>query len=201
MNKTLLCIPIMALLCSCATIIGGSNYNAMVEVNGSPNAEILYKGRSIGTGRASVSIPRKEANKVVFTVDGRNCPSKDFIFSTRVFRGWALVGSLFLSPTINGVPIPIPVVIDLAVGSYYKPNHTHPAIFKEDFKNFRYSLDYKCDSKENTIQVKEEEEQKQEQRKLGLTKEEKLIELKELFDNGMITEEEHKKARQEILSK
>jgi hypothetical protein len=186
----------LILLSSCATIIGGSNYYANVTVEDHPNATIKYKGSVIGTGRTSLSIPRKDANKVAFTVSKEGCEDKEYLFHRRVFRGWAFVGSLALMPVVEGVPIPITTIVDLATGSYYKPNVNNPYIYKDNYKNYNYTLRYQC----NTGGLEQIERQNV-LRETTTPKEDKLIELKELFDKGMITEEEYQKARMEILSK
>lgn len=186
----------LILFSSCATIVGGSRYYANVTVEDHPDATIKYKGSVLGTGRTSLSIPRKDANKVVFTISKEGCEEKEYRFHRRVFRGWAFVGSLALMPVADGVPIPITTIIDFATGSYYKPNVNNPYIYKDNYKNYNYSLRYQC----NTGGIRQEENQSS-PKELPFSKEDKLIELKELFDKGMITEEEYQKARMEILSK
>jgi len=180
---------------SCATIVGGGSYNAVVKVEGHPSAKIAYRNSNIGVGTATLPIARKDADKVNFTVSKDGCPTQEYNFTTRQFRGWAFFGSLMLMPIVNGIPVPITTIVDFATGSYYKPNRRNPAIYKEDYKNYNYLLPYNCNPNA------EEGQENPEPANNESSKEDKLIELKELFDSGMITEEEYKKARTEILNK
>lgn len=100
--------------------------------------------------------------------------------------------------TPTGIPIPVGNFIDFATGAYWKPEKSDPSIRKVDYNNYQYYLDYSlCNVQQpgfspavnqakpvNAVQ----------------TKEEKLIELKELFDSGMITEEEYLSSRKEVLA-
>lgn len=164
-------------------------------MQGHPNAVVRYEGIKIQGGSGFLKIPRKDAHRVIFKISEKGCPEQTHQFYQRTFRGWAFVGSLLMSPTAGGVPIPIPNVIDFATGAYWKPNLRNPMIIKEDYKNYHYNLTYDCASKENSGGSNSNANIK------APTKEEKLIELKELLDKGMITEEEYKKSRQEVLNK
>ena len=55
---------------SCAAIVGGGTYTAEVVAKDRENADIYYNGDYIGTGRAIVEIPRRQANNIrsVFAV-------------------------------------------------------------------------------------------------------------------------------------
>lgn len=46
----LLLAVFLLLSSSCATIVGGSQYNAYVKVDGKPTAKIYYNGALLGTG-------------------------------------------------------------------------------------------------------------------------------------------------------
>ena len=52
-------------LTSCATIIGGANYNAKVQVPGHPNAQITVNGQYKGEGEALFEVKRKDADNAV----------------------------------------------------------------------------------------------------------------------------------------
>lgn len=207
----LLILPI--LFSSCATIIGGSKYTAFVNVDGAPRAQVSYNGEIIGNdGTAVVKIPRKTANRITFKVSQDGCDTQKFEFTKRKVRPWTILGSIALAPSYSSNPdgsglfiIPIWNVLDIATGSIYKPDQSDPKIVKGDYKTFYYNLPYKCDvineiepyensspsKKSNVIENNSFEKN---------SKELKLIELKELFDKGMITEEEYKKSRQAILA-
>lgn len=176
-------IIIMAMSSSCATIVGGKSYTSYIKVQENKGVSITYQGEQIGVDKATIEIPRKKANKVVFTLSKVGCPSQNFEFTNRVFRGWAFVGSLSL--TGNVIPF-LPNVLDFIVGAYWKPDVKDPSITKLDYDTFSYDLSYTCDttipSEENINSI-----------------ESKLLELKELFDKGVITEEEYKTSRLKIL--
>lgn len=129
---------------SCATICGGSKYNANIVVNEKPNARIFYHGREIGTGKATVLTKRKDANKFSFSVKEDNCEEQVYKFHSRTFRGWAMVGSIVTwTVSVNGVPVlPIGLIIDLSNGSLWKPNVYEKNIRKQNYKNFKYEVDY-----------------------------------------------------------
>ncbi|MBL4709941.1 MAG: SHOCT domain-containing protein [Flavobacteriales bacterium] len=179
------------LFSSCATIVGGSKYTAYVQVTNDPKANIRFNGLNIGQGSATIDIFRKDAARTSFEISKEGCPTQTFKFEKRIFRGWSLVGSFLLAPVISGVPIPIWNVVDFATGAYYKPDKGDPRIIKNNYKNYYYNLSYDCDSPEDYSDSSKEVQN---------TKEGKLIELKELFDKGMITKEEYEKARQAILA-
>jgi hypothetical protein len=131
------------LLTSCATIIGGSKYNAHIVVVDKPNAKILYQGEVKGTGAATIKVKRKEANKFSFTVKEDGCEEQQFNYTSRTFRGWAFVGSLL--GWTGAFYIPWGVATDLITGASWKPNTNERGISKEDYKNFKYLVNYtKC---------------------------------------------------------
>lgn len=159
MNKTkklsLVLISSSLLYSSCATICGGAKYNANIVVNQKPNAKIYYKGEEVGTGKATVSLKRKEANKFTFSVKDANCEEEKFSFKSRTFRGWAMVGSIFTwTITFNGVPVlPIGLIVDLSNGSLWKPNVYEKNVSKQNYKNYKYAVDYgqKCNPQPTTL--------------------------------------------------
>lgn len=130
-------------LSSCATIIGGSNYNAHVIVMDKPNAKISYKGEYRGNGSTTIKVKRSEANKFSFTVKEEGCEAQTYMYKSRAFRGGALVGTILVwTGTINGILIPWGVFVDLATGALWKPNVMERGISKEDYKSFRYQVNY-----------------------------------------------------------
>jgi hypothetical protein len=138
------------LLSSCATIIGGSKYNAHVVINNRPNAKIMYQGEFRGTGTATFKVKRSDADKFSFLVKEDNCNEQQFAYKTKAFRGWAFAGTLitwtFLIKSTPqdafGFPIPLGAVVDFATGALWKPSEKEKGVMKEDFKTFRYIVDY-----------------------------------------------------------
>ena len=144
-KQTLILLSVITsiLMSSCATIVGGSKYNAHIIVADRPNAKIVYQGEVKGTGSATIKVKRKEANKFSFSVREDGCDEQKFDYTSRTFRGWALAGTILgWSGAIGGIPIPWGVVTDLATGALWKPNTMEKEISKEDYKNFKYLVNY-----------------------------------------------------------
>jgi hypothetical protein len=147
MKIFLVLIFVSSLLGSCATICGGSKYNASILVNGRPNAEIYYQGGVIGNGSASIKVKRSQANKLSLTIKERGCQDQNFNYTSRVFRGWALVGTLV---TWTGTYdfIPYGLIVDLATGALWKPDAAEKGVTKHNYKNYQYIINYTgCESK------------------------------------------------------
>lgn len=132
------------LLTSCATIIGGSKYKANIEVIGRPNAKIIYNNQVQGTGTASIKIYRRNADKFTFTVREEGCTDQTFNFTSRKFRGWAFAGSIigWTSITRTGTPLPWGAILDLATGAIWKPDVKEYGVSKQNYKNFKYTVNY-----------------------------------------------------------
>ena len=131
------------LMPSCATIIGGSKYNAHIVVMDRPNAKIFYKGEVKGTGSTTIKVKRKDANRFSFSVKEDGCEEQRYEYVSRTFRGWAFAGTIFgWTGVIGGIPLPWGVVTDLATGAVWKPNTMEKGISKEDYKNFKYQVNY-----------------------------------------------------------
>ena len=137
----------------CGTIFGGAKYNARVEIPGHPNAMIFHKGVNIGTGSSFHKVKRKDANKLTYIVREEGCDEQEFSFKFRKFRGWSLTGSIVTwTSTLGGVPFPFGTLIDLATGALWKPNVYEKGIVKENYKNYRYTLNYTgCNAENNFI--------------------------------------------------
>ena len=90
----LLVLVICTIMSSCATIIGGAKYNAKVLVPQHPQAAISYNGVYKGAGEANFKVKRRDANKVIITVQDEGCEPKTQEFKGRVFRGWAFAGTV-----------------------------------------------------------------------------------------------------------
>lgn len=150
-------IAIVSIMTSCATIVGGSKYWAKVQVPDHPNAKIEYNGIYQGTGEASFTAKRSEANNFSVTIKKEGCETETKNFTQRSFRGWAFVGTVvgWTGLTINGgpwLPIPFGVIVDGATGAWWKPDVNEKGVRKEDYKHFTYQIDY-TGCKNNTSQI------------------------------------------------
>ena len=213
-------IMIIGLFSSCATIVGGSNYYARVQVKNVDGASIYYKGMKRGEDEASFMVPRKEANRLSVTLKKDGCEDQVSTFSQRTFRGWAFTGSLvFFTGVIpgSGIPLPWGIALDGATGAWWKPDVLETGVQKVDYKHFTYQIEYKgCKSKKSTetdyvreLETDTETETKSKSENqtdieegtdgFETLKAKKLRELKKLYDEGVLTEEEFKKEKQKIL--
>lgn len=130
-------------LSSCATIVGGSSYNAHITVVDKPNARIYHKGVEIGAGSATLKVKRKDANKFTFTVSQEGCKDQKYNFTSRTFRGLAFVGSIILwTGYYEGLLLPWGMATDLITGSVWKPNVSEKGVSKVNYKNFDYKVRY-----------------------------------------------------------
>lgn len=137
------------LFTSCATIVGGSKYNAYVKVKDHPDATIEYKGINKGKGNTFFKVKRSEANKFAITVKENGCEDETFTFSKRTFRVWAFIGTVvFWTGLYEGVPLPWGIIVDGITGAIWKPNIYEKGVSKVDYKNYIYTIDsYKCINK------------------------------------------------------
>ncbi|CEN39013.1 hypothetical protein [Capnocytophaga cynodegmi] len=95
MKRYIICFIVVALsLTSCATIVGGSKYNAHIQVANNPNAHIYYKGNIVGTGNAVVKVKRKDADKFEFSVQQEGKEKQTYRYNSRTIRGWSLAGTI-----------------------------------------------------------------------------------------------------------
>lgn len=98
---------LLFVLSSCGVVVGGSKYNAIIEVPNHSNADIYYKGSKIGSGSTSIKLPRNLSNRLVFAVKTEECDEQQFEFKSRAFRGWSFVTSIVFfttSPLLTGIP-------------------------------------------------------------------------------------------------
>ena len=140
--RQFLLIFVLLFLTNCGTIVGGSKYYAHVVVNDRPKAKIIYQGSVMGIRNASFLAKRRDANKFSVTIREVDCPDQTYNFTTRSFRGWSLVGSVFgWTGTAGGVLLPWGVGLDLLTGALWKPNVKEKGIVKSNYKNYiRYPL-------------------------------------------------------------
>ena len=159
MNKILqrivLILVVSSILPSCATICGGSKYNAQILVLNRPTAEIVYRGEIIGTGSTLIMMNRKDANKFSFTVREKGCEPQINNYNSRSFRGWAFAGTLVTwTGYVTGIYIPWGLGVDLATGALWKPNVAEKGIVKINSKNFKYVVNYSgCPVKDDDAPV------------------------------------------------
>ncbi len=130
----------MLIFSSCATIIGGSSYDAHVTIADHPNATIFYNNTIRGKGEATFKIKRKDANKVQLTIKEDGCQQQIDSFTHRKFRVGALVGDVGLGVSVYILAVSIP--IDLIDGSLWKPDISEKEIKKENYKTFNYLINY-----------------------------------------------------------
>jgi hypothetical protein len=119
------------LLAGCATITGGTQYNATIVVREDPSAEIIYQGRVLGRGSAIVRVRRLEADRFTFSVLKKDCQRVDFRYTSKVFRGWACFGS-YMSFGLVGI------LVDALNGSLWKPDEREPGIQRMSSRDFFY---------------------------------------------------------------
>ena len=178
---------------SCATVFGGSTYNAHVSVKDHPNAVIKHNGVMQGTGSAVIVAKRVKANQFIISVQDGNCPMKTDTFIGRSFRTGAFIASLLLATSVTtiGIPIPWGIGIDLLTGSLWKPNDREVNVTKTDYRNFNYEIDYSsCPATVSTIKLPT----------IQKSKAERLIELKNLVDLGILTFDEFNAEKKKILA-
>lgn len=198
-----LCFASIALsFSSCATIIGGAKYNAKVQVPNHPDATISVNGEWKGKGEANFLVKRKDANKLDITVQEENCEPETVKYTKRSFRGWSFVGSLvgwtFWLTNAPYVIIPAGVIVDACTGAWWKPDVTEKGVSKIDYDNFLYTITYKAIPKKDSA-IKPEEKNKEPLDAPTKSKAEILRELKQLFDDGVLTQEEYEKEKAKVL--
>lgn len=143
LKRIVLALTAGVIFSSCATICGGSKYNAQIAVPNRPSAEIVYQGDVVGTGSAFVMMMRKNANKFSFTVREKGCKPQVYNYTSRTFRGWAFAGTLVTwTGYVTGIYIPWGLGVDLATGALWKPNVGESGIVKINSKNFKYVVRY-----------------------------------------------------------
>ena len=208
-----LCATFSLLFSSCATVFGGAKYNARFRVPDHPNAKISINGQYRGNGEASMLINRKEANMLNVTVQEGDDDPQTTVFNGRKFRGWAFVGSLLWN-----FPIPLTgIIIDACTGAWWKPDVNEQGVTKVDNDNFLYTITYSPTTiKPNTTNPPVSNPIPQEPasntlsepditpsimpvQPLTKTKTDALRELKQLLDEGILTQEEYDKEKAKLL--
>ena len=210
-----LCATFSFLFTSCAAIFGGAQYNARVKVPDHPNAKISINGQYRGNGEASMVIKRKEANMLNITVQEGDDEPQTTVFNNRKFRAGAFIFDLLLGWV---PPVPVGIIVDGATGAWWKPDDKDPWITKIDRKNYLYTITYRPTTvKPNTtsppvsIPIPQEPATNATEepaitpptvtpsQPLTKTKTEALRELKQLLDEGVLTQEEYDKEKAKLL--
>ena len=210
-----LCAAFSFLFTSCAAIFGGAQYNARIKVPDHPNAKISINGQYRGNGEASMVIKRKEANMLNITVQEGDDEPQTTVFNNRKFRAGAFIFDLLLGWV---PPVPVGIIVDGATGAWWKPDDKDPWITKIDRKNYLYTITYRPTTvKPNTtsppvsIPIPQEPATNATEepaitpptvtpsQPLTKTKTEALRELKQLLDEGVLTQEEYDKEKAKLL--
>lgn len=194
LNPTLYALISVLLLSSCATIIGGSKYNAKVHVPKHSDATIFFNGEEVGKGEASLKVKRKDAGNLSFTISKDGCDPETKTFNKRKFRGWAFTGSLIsFTGLVGPIPLPWGVAVDGATGAWWKPDISEIGVTKQDYNHYIYTLNFSnCSNNvSEQLAIKSQNTEK--------SYVEKLRELKRLLDEGIITKDEFEKLKSEIL--
>ena len=195
----LLVIVVSVSLTSCATICGGAKYNAEIIVDNHPKAEINYNGQYIGSGRAFIKIPRRNANKITFAVKEEGKKEQYYNFQKRVFRGWSLLGTIIVwTGYIEGIYLPWGVALDGITGSWWKPDDNENGIVKVDYDNYRYFLKYKAENEETVKSAYSTTQPSATEPEASI--ETKLEQINSLKEKGLISDEEYDKMRENILN-
>jgi hypothetical protein len=131
MLRLIPCLLAGAILAGCATITGGTRYNATIVVREDPSAEIIYQGQVLGKGSAVVQVKRSEADRFSYSVIKRDCEPVEFRYSSKAFRGWACFGS-YMSFGLIGI------LVDALNGSLWRPDEREPGIQRMSARDFFY---------------------------------------------------------------
>ena len=131
-------------LAGCATIVGGSRYNASIHVPDHPKAKISYERVYLGMGQTFFRVKRSKANSFSVLVEEEGCEAQTFNFTRRSFRGWALAGTIVTwTGAYSGILIPWGVALDFSTGALWKPDVQEKGVLKINYKNYFYILEYK----------------------------------------------------------
>ena len=187
---------------SCAAIVGGGTYSAEVIAQGRKNADIYYNGDYIGTGRAIVEIPRRQANNIQFSVEEEGYAPVTYNYRNRDFRVGAFICDLvlFTSFTYRDVPNPTladikmiwpwGVLISAACGSYWKPSINDRGVNKVDYDYFKYVLQPRGGSSAKNSSAPMSDAALQQ----------KLAQVDDMYEKGFITEDERREMRHRYLT-
>ncbi|RZJ27217.1 MAG: hypothetical protein EOO48_12380 [Flavobacterium sp.] len=116
---------------SCGVMFGGSRYEGKIVAKDRPNADIYVNGEKAGRGTVSGIYPRNKSLKVELKEEGCETTTKTY---DKAFR----TGNFILSVVAWGI---VGIVVDLATGASYKPDHRHnPDIKKISDKTYEFDV-------------------------------------------------------------
>ena len=206
-----LCAIFSFLFTSCATLVGGAKYNARVQVPNHPDAKITVNGQYLGNGQVTASLNRSDCNQVNITVQEGDDEPQTVLFSGRKFRTGTLIADFFL-------PIPPGTfILDAITGAWWRPDDGDSRITRIDVKNYLYTITYTPKTKTNTTHTpvsrpipKEPDTNTSVEPTITTptvtpsqtstkSKAESLRELKQLLDEGILTQEEYDKEKTKLL--
>lgn len=101
------------------------------------------------------------------------------------------------SACVIGIPLRISILLSLhmvLLPYWWKPSTREPGVSKTDNKHYVYTLDYGQDMRETLKQDNVTVNQTQDKNVAA-----KLKEIKELYESGLISEEEYQTTRRKIL--
>ncbi|MBO7233084.1 MAG: SHOCT domain-containing protein, partial [Bacteroidales bacterium] len=126
-------------------------------------------------------------------VQKENCEQQTIHFTSKVLREWAVLGTIFgWTGSVGRIPLPWGIAVDAATGAWWKPDITEKGVSKIDYDHFLYTIYY------NTIPTKHEISDTKENASTK-DKTDRLIQLKKLLDEGILTQEEYEKEKAKIL--
>lgn len=162
-----------------------------------PDAEVSYNGTFIGNSSAIFTVKRKDANKVVLSVNHPSYDPRVYTFDERSFRGWAFVGTLLFwtGSTSSGMLLPWGVLVDGLTGSWWKPSTGEAGVTKKNNRHYVYTLDYGLSPKHEAPKPEVVVINQVQSKDIAS----KLEEIKDLLDSGIITEEEYLSIRKRLL--
>jgi len=196
---------------SCATIVGGAKYNAHVEVPDHPDAKITVNGQYLGNGQVTASLNRIDCNQVNITVQDGNDEPQTTMFSGRKFRTGTLIADILAF-------FPGGLIIDAITGAWWRPDEGDSRITRQNVKNYLYTITYRPTTikpftstpplslpdtqnptSDTIVEPTVSPSSVAPSQPLTKTKAEALRELKQLLDEGVLTQEEYEKEKAKLL--
>ena len=126
-----LLLSMTVILNSCGVMFGGSKYQGTIIAKYHPNAEIFVDVKKLGNGQATALFPRNKELTVELKEPG--CETK-----TQTFNKSFRTGNFILSIVSWGL---VGIIVDIATGASYKPDHHNPSVKKENTKDYTFTVD------------------------------------------------------------
>ena len=207
MKTISIAIAFLILLNSCATVFGGAKYHAHIIVPNHPNVSVLLNGEHIGNSNSIIKIKRADASFLNFEVQKEGYVPENYYYRSKKVRGVAVGFSIFFSLftrlTIfsnNGViynrAFPIQIFIDmLNYSSIFKPDDKEKGLIKMNYNNYKYVLPFRGE----LINPPKIETSKTLVKDELTIQQEKLRDLKIMYDENIIDNIEYDMMRKNIL--